>query len=215
MADDPHGPQPILTTGAPLASAQAAMILIHGRGADAASILELAQALALPDVAYLAPQAADNTWYPNRFIAPVAQNEPWLSSALRKVGAVFKPVEAAGLALERTLLLGFSQGACLALEYAARNPRRYGGLAGLSGALIENGDQARSYSGSLAGTPAFLGCSPADPHIPGGRVERSAGLLRDLGADVTLRFYPDLGHAVNEDELDHVRALVRRLVSVN
>ena len=199
-----HQGQAIYTRGAPLADAAAAVIMVHGRGATAGDILTLADEFDAPGVAYLAPQAAGNAWYPNRFIAPIASNEPWLSSALETVGAVFAHVAAAGIPVERTVLLGFSQGGCLALEYAARNPRRYGGLVALSGALIENGDAPRTYIGSLAGTPVFLGCSDNDPHIPAGRLERTAGLLRALGGEVTLRIYPGLGHTVNRDEIEIV-----------
>ena len=199
-----HEGQPIYTHGAPLSGAAVAMIMIHGRGATAADILSLVDELDAPDLVCLAPQAAGNTWYPNRFIAPIASNEPWLSSALETVAAVFAHVAAAGIPPERTVLLGFSQGGCLALEYAARHPRRYGGLVALSGALIENGEAPRTYIGSLAGTPVFLGCSDNDPHIPAGRLERTAGLLRALGGEVTLRVYPGLGHTVNRDEIEVV-----------
>jgi predicted esterase len=205
---DPHAPQPILSAGAPLAQAPAAMILLHGRGAGAGDILALAAELGRPDLAYWAPQAAGSTWYPNRFFMPAAGNEPWLSSALAKVGAVLAQVQAAGLPAERTFLLGFSQGACLALEYVARNPARYAGVFGLSGALIENGDQPRDYPGSLAASPVFLGCSDVDPHIPLERVERSASLLESLGAAVTLRIYRNMGHTVNGDELRFIRGVL-------
>src|SRR5215204_3377139 len=150
-----HRGQPVLTAGAPLAQAKAAMVMVHGRGASARDILLLAQEWNASDVAYLAPQAVNNTWYPNRFIAPVATNEPWLSSALASLDDVLQTVASAGIGAERTVLLGFSQGGCLALEFAARNPRRYGAIVGLSAGLIENGDKPRTYSGSLAGTPVF------------------------------------------------------------
>jgi predicted esterase len=185
--------------------------MIHGRGATAADILSLADEFDAPDLAYLAPQAAGGQWYPNRFIAPVASNEPWLSSALAVVGEVLAHVAGAGIPAERTLLLGFSQGACLTLEYAARNPRRYGGLIGLSGALIENGDQPRDYSGSLDGTPVFLGCGEPDPHIPAGRLQRTADLLRGPGGDVTLRVYPGMGHMVSGDEIEFVKGMIQGL----
>jgi predicted esterase len=187
------------------------MVMVHGRGATAADILSLADELDAPDLAYLAPQAAGGQWYPYRFIEPVARNEPWLSSALEVVGYVLGRVAEAGIPPERTLLLGFSQGACLMLEYAARNPRRYGGLIGLSGALIENGDQPRDYSGLLEGTPVFLGCGEPDPHIPEGRLQRTADLLRGLGGDVTLRVYSGMGHMVNEDEIEVVRGMMDRV----
>jgi predicted esterase len=207
-----HDDQPVHTAGEKLETARAAMIMLHGRGADAPSILELAREFAVPGVAYLAPQAANHTWYPNRFIAPVASNEPWLTSALALVGGAFDHLVAAGLPPDHIFVLGFSQGACLALEFGARNPRRYGGLIALSGALIENGDQPRGYAGSLAGTPVFLGCSDADAHIPADRVVRSADLLLGLGGNVTFRLYPGLGHTVNDDEIARVKKM---LESVN
>src|SRR5688500_17947922 len=188
-----HHGQPVYARGADLGSAKAAMVMVHGRGATAADILSLADEFGAPDLAYLAPQAAGGQWYPNRFIEPVASNEPWLSSALEVVGYVLGRIAEAGIHAERTLLLGFSQGACLTLEFAARNPHRYGGLIGLSGALIENGDEPRDYPGSLDGTSVFLGCGEPDPHIPQGRLQRTADLLRGLGGEVTLRVYPGMG----------------------
>jgi predicted esterase len=177
------------------------MILLHGRGATAQDILGLTVEFALDDVAYLAPQAAGYQWYPNRFVAPVASNEPWLTSALKRVADLLAQIESAGIPLASTYLLGFSQGACLALELAARQPQAYGGVFGLSGALIENGDQPRDYTGSLAGATVFLGCSDVDAHIPAGRVQRSANIFRTLGATVTERIYPGMGHTVNADEI--------------
>ena len=212
--DTPHGlhaGQPVFLAGEPLERARAAMVLAHGRGASAHDILTLADELHVPGFAFLAPQAAGNTWYPNSFLAPLASNEPWLTSALDTIGAALAQVAAAGIPPERTMLLGFSQGACLILEYAARHARRYGGLAGLSGGLIGPDGTPRDYPGSLAGTPAFLGCSDRDPHIPARRVQESADVLRGLGADVTARLYQEMGHAVNDDELEAVRALMRGL----
>ena len=199
MADETqsHRGQPVHTRGSALHTARVAMVMVHGRGARASDILSLVDELEAPGVAYLAPQAAGDAWYPNRFIEPVASNEPWLSSALAAVADTFAQVAAAGITAERTLLLGFSQGACLALEFAARNPRFYGGVIALSGALIENGDKPRDYSGSLAGTPVFLGCSDFDPHIPEGRLQRTADLLAKLDGEVTMRIYPGMGHTVN------------------
>lgn len=204
-----HANQPVYAAGTPLEQAHAVVICVHGRGATARDILALAGEIDAPGVAYLAPQAANNTWYPNRFIMPLASNEPWLTAALEMLDGLVAELGAQGFPPERVALLGFSQGACLALEYAARRPRRYGGLVGLSGALIENGDQPRTYSGDLAGTPVFLGCADEDFHIPAGRVERTAALLAQLGATVTTRIYPGLGHTVNRDEIDHVAALLR------
>lgn len=186
------------------------MLLIHGRGATAESILSLADELAHPDFVYLAPQAAGNTWYPHSFLAPIASNEPYLSSALLAVGDVLDHLENAGIPAERTILLGFSQGACLALEFAARHARRYGGLVGLSGGLIGPDGTPRNYPGSLAGTPVFLGCSDADFHIPQHRVLHSADVLKRLGGEVTTRLYPNMGHTINQDELDLVRGIMAR-----
>lgn len=206
-----HQGMPVLMQGAPLDQAKAAVILLHGRGASAEDILGLAQEFDQPDFVYLAPQAANSTWYPNRFIAPIASNEPWFSSAITTVANLLAQVNAAGIATANTVLLGFSQGACLALEFAARYPQPYGGVIALSGALIENGDKPREYIGSLANTPIFLGCSDVDFHIPKGRVERSATLLQQLGADVTLRLYPGMGHTVNQDEIEFVQSVISGL----
>lgn len=208
-----HGGAPLLAAGAPLLGAQAAMILVHGRGASARDILSLAGEWDAPGVAFLAPQAANNTWYPNRFIAPVATNEPWLSSALTLLDGLVAQIAAAGIPPERTLLLGFSQGGCLALEYGARHPRRYGGLVGLSAGLIENGDQPRTYSGSLAGVSVLLGCSDVDFHIPLERVESTAERLAHMGAEVDKRIYRNMDHTVNRDEIGAVQQMLDRVLA--
>jgi phospholipase/carboxylesterase len=208
----PHRGQPIRFAGQPLDRARAAMLMVHGRGARAEDILSLADQFEQPDFAYLAPQAAGNTWYPNRFIAPIAENEPWLSSALEFVGDVLKQITAAGIPHERTILLGFSQGACLTLEFAARNARRYGGVMGLSGALIGPEDTPREYQGSLDRTPVFLGCSDVDFHVPRERVDETAEILRKLGGDVTERIYPHMDHTVNQDEIDFVRGGMKKVI---
>jgi predicted esterase len=203
-----HQGQPIARAGQALDQAQAALILLHGRGATAASILLLAEELYHPAYAYVAPQAANNTWYPYTFLAPMAQNEPWLSSALARVGEVVAMVEAAGIPAKHIVLGGFSQGACLASEFVARNARRYGGLLAFSGGLIGPPGTPRAYTGSLDGTPVFLGCSDVDPHIPKARVEETAAVLEGLGAQVTMRLYPGMGHTINGDEITHARALL-------
>ena len=211
----PEGPAQgvrVLQAGAPLREARAAMILLHGRGASAEDIMLLGQELSMPGFTYLAPQAAGNTWYPNRYSAPIPSNEPWLSSALEAVEALVRRVEAV-VPAERTVLLGFSQGGCLTLEFAARHARRYGAVVGLSAALIGPPDTPRDYPGSLDGTPVFLGCSDVDPHVAAADVLASADVLRRLGGDVTVRLYPGLGHEVNEDELEHVRGLMQALVA--
>jgi phospholipase/carboxylesterase len=209
----PHQGQRTLSAGSPLGQAKAAMVLLHGRGATAQSILALADELTHPDITYLAPQAVENTWYPHRFLAPIQSNEPYLSSALYAVGDVMAGLTKAGIPAKRTILLGFSQGACLALEFAARNARRYGGVVGLSGGLIGPEGTPRDYPGTLAATPVFLGCSDVDFHIPTGRVVHSADVLRQLGAEVTMRLYPNMGHTINEDELAAVREMVENALA--
>jgi predicted esterase len=188
------------------------MLMLHGRGASAEDILSLANEFNMPGFAYLAPQATGNTWYPNRFLVPLEENEPWLSSALKFVDDVLTEIINAGTPAERIILLGFSQGACLTLEFAARNARRYGGVVGLSGALIGPDDTPRDYKGSLAGTTVFLGCSDVDFHVPKERVDETAEVMRRLGGEVTERLYPNMGHTINQDEIDFVRGMMQRLV---
>jgi predicted esterase len=209
---DPHANAPVFATGASLADSDAAMILLHGRGAGAEDILGLAPAIQRPALAYLAPDAVGRAWYPQRFTAPVAMNEPYLSSALALITRLVAHVEASGILAEKLILLGFSQGACLALEFAARNPRRYGGLIGLSGGLIGDKIAAENYPGALAGTPTFLGCSDVDPHIPLARVRESTAILKGMGAEVTERIYANAGHTVLPDEVTHIQAIVDTLV---
>ena len=207
-----HQGQPVLAAGEPLDRARAVMVMVHGRGATAQDILKVADELAQPGFAYLAPQAAGNTWYPNSFLAPIPSNEPGLSSGLAAIADVLTQVSKTGTPPERTMLLGFSQGACLTLEFVARHARRYGGVAGLSGGLIGPDGTPRDYVGTLAGTPILLGCSDVDPHIPKGRVQHTAEVLRQLDGDVTMRLYPNMGHAINQDELDFIRGMMRNLV---
>ena len=206
---DPHRGQPVLAMGTPPDQARTAVVCLHGRGAGADDILGLAEVLGLPDLAYVAPEAADAVWYPEHFQVPTARNQPWLDSALGVVSALLDHLAASGIPAERVALLGFSQGACLATEYAARNPRRYLAVIGLSGGLIGADDELGGHAGDLAGTPVFLGCSDVDYYIPKERVERTAEVLRGLGADVTTRLYRGMGHTVNEDELDFARGLLR------
>jgi len=184
------------------------MIMVHGRGGSADDILGLASELPAPGFAFLAPQAAGHTWYPNRFLAPIESNEPGFSSALSVLADIEAGVLEAGVPPEAVFLLGFSQGACLVLEYAARNARRFGGVIGLSGGLIGPEGTPRDYPGSFLGTPVFMGCSDMDPHIPKERFQQSAEVLRGLGANVTARLYPNMGHTVNEDEIDAVRSMM-------
>lgn len=200
-------------SGLPLEKAQAAMILVHGRGASARDILSLAEEFEESGFTFLAPQAYQNTWYPHRFNVPTAANEPWLSSALRTIENTIGQIKQSGIAEEKIILLGFSQGACLVLEYAARYARRFGGVIGLSGGLIGADDEPRQDRGNLAGTPVFLGCSTDDFHIPEYRVRQSAKILAQRGAQVETRFYPDLGHSINQDEIALVQQLMTQLTA--
>ena len=206
--DDPHAGQQVLRFGPDPDNARVAAVLAHGRGGSAQDMLSLARDLRTTDVLYLAPQAADNTWYPLSFLAPLDQNEPWLGSGLRFLSRVVGELGRRGFAPDRIALIGFSQGACLTLELAARNARRFGAVIGLSGGVIGPPGTPRNYSGSMAKTPVFLGCSDDDPHIPLARVHETADVFRNLGAIVDERIYPQMGHTVNRNELDAVRQIL-------
>ena len=208
-----HENQDVATAGRDLRQATAAMIMIHGRGATAESILTLSSEFDAPGLAYLAPQAANNTWYPYSFLSPLSQNEPFLSSALATLDALVTHAGAAGIPPEKMVLLGFSQGACLASEYVARHPARYGGLVAFSGGLIGPAGTPRNYQGSLEGLPVFLGCSDADPHSPAERVQETEQVLQKMGAAVTMRLYPGMGHTVNQDEIDFVQQLLGQMLA--
>jgi predicted esterase len=205
---DPHAGQPVLHRGPDVDAARLVAILIHGRGASAEDILGLASEFAVDDVAYLAPQAANHTWYPYSFLSPIPQNEPFLTSALGILSSLVARLVEQHVPSERVVILGFSQGACLTLEFAARNPRRYAAIVGLSGGLIGPPGTPRLYPGSLEGTPAFLGCSDVDAHIPVERVRESAAVLRTMKASVDERIYRGMGHTVNADELRAVTTLL-------
>jgi len=210
MADgqSPHAQQAPATAGVSLEAADAAVVAVHGRGATAQGILQLVAQLDVDGVAGVAPQASRNTWYPTGFMEPIEQNEPWLSAALSTLGDLVASVEEEGVPAERIVLLGFSQGACLASEFLARNARRYGGHVALSGGLIGPPGTPRDYEGTLDGTPVFLGCSDRDPHIPEERVHETAEVYGELGADVTTRIYEGMGHTVNQDEIEAAREIV-------
>jgi predicted esterase len=206
----PHGGTSILTAGAPLDKARGALVLMHGRGATADDILALRGEWRASGFTFVAPQAAEFTWYSNTFLAPLEQNEPHLSSALALLGAIVDELGDRGVPAERQILLGFSQGGCLVLEFAGRFARRWGGVVGLSAGLIGPPGRRWNFAGSLDRTPVFLGCSDTDPHIPRGRVEESAAELKRIGGEVELRIYPGLGHTINRDELDHVQRMIDR-----
>jgi len=209
----PHQGQKVYTVGEPLENADSAMILVHGRGATAPSILELAGAFPAPGMVYLAPQAMGNTWYPYSFLSPRQQNEPGISSGLLAIKSVVDRVVEAGIPTERIVLGGFSQGACLASEFVAAHPTRYGGLLVFSGGLIGPQDAPLSFSGDLQLTPVFLGCSDTDFHIPLDRVDETARVFEGLGASVTKKIYPGMDHTIIQDEVDQGRLLLNDLMS--
>lgn len=202
MTTDPHAGSPVLQAGAALAQADLAVVLLHGRGGSAEDILELSSAFALPNVAYLAPQAAGHTWYPLSFLAPRAANEPYLSSALRKVASVVHSLKQSGFDRERIVIAGFSQGACLATEFVASHPARYGGLIAFTGGLIGPPGSIHPSAPELAGTPVLLSSGDPDPHVPWARVEESAQILAGMGAHVTKRRYPGRPHTISQEELE-------------
>ncbi|MCL7418406.1 MAG: alpha/beta hydrolase [Halalkalicoccus sp.] len=209
--DDPHQGQSLETAGAPPEAADAVVILLHGRSSTAKDILRLVDEFLHHGVMYLAPQAARRMWYPRSGYAPFEDNEPWFSSALDRVSKALEVAATADVPPERTLLLGFSQGGCLASEFVARNPRRYGGLVVLSGSLL--GPEVRKeYAGSIGGTPVFLGCSSDDPYVAAARIHGTARVFERLNGDVTSRLYEGLGHAINDDEMQTINTLVDQLV---
>lgn len=206
----PHETSPIYTAGAKLEEAKAAMILVHGRGASAQDILSLSTPLNFPGVAYFAPQAEDFIWYPNRLIAPVESNEPYLSAAIAKLDGLVKHIEASGIPAEKIFIGGFSQGASLSSEYVIRNPRPYGGLLIFSGGYIWQSGKTREVTGNVGGMPVFNGCSNIDPFIPLERVKETTSLLTSMGADVIERIYPGMDHTINEEELEMARKLIEK-----
>lgn len=207
----PHDREPMTPLGAPLGAAPVAVVLIHGRNAGPANILDLAARFLRPELTYLAPAAAGRTWYPHSFLASRDSNEPGLSSALGVMARLVGEAEAAGVPRRQVVIAGFSQGACLAAEFAVRHPARYGGIAVYSGGVIGPPGTAWPDTGDLAGTPMFFGCSDADSHVPDARVGESAALCTRLGAEVTRRVYPGMGHLVNDDEIAWMQTLLATL----
>lgn len=204
-----HSPDTYEKSGVCMLDADRAMILVHGRGATAQNILELAKYFQQPGMAFIAPRATGNTWYPHSFLMPLKQNEPYLSSALAVLDTLVGRILENGIPSENIYLLGFSQGACLSLEFAARNARPYGGVFGLSGGLIGPDSTPRNYGGNFGGTPVFLGCSDVDPHIPKKRVLESAAVFQEMGASVTTQIYPNMPHTIIEDELNRINEILK------
>jgi len=211
LRNNPHQNQPVLFTGEKIETAKAAMILIHGRGSTAKEILTLSNEFTHTGFLFAAPQALGNTWYPYSFLYPLEENEPGLSSGLYVIDELVNNLLKAGISLKHIMLLGFSQGACLILEYAARNAKRYGGVIGFSGGLIGDKINRKNYKGSFEQTPVFLGCSDVDPHIPIKRVEETEVIIKNMEGDVTMRIYKNMGHTINTDEINFVRNLIKNL----
>ena len=211
MIADPHRNQAVLRFGLQLDEAENAIILLHGRGGSPRDMLSLGEALGGSDFAFLAPKAADGTWYPRSFLSPLEQNEPSLTSALDKVEALVQLVAAAGISAENLVIAGFSQGACLATEFVARHPRKYAGLVAFTGGLIGSTDSELAHSGDLAGTPSFLGSGDPDPHVPWSRVNQSAEIIRTMGAYVGLHRYPGMPHTVTSEEIAAAREHIPNL----
>jgi predicted esterase len=205
---EPHAGHPVVEAGVPLGQAPAAVIMVHGRNAGPANILDLVPRLARPNLTYLAPAAANRTWYPQSFMAEIASNEPGLSSGLSVLESVVARTQAAGIPQSRVVLLGFSQGACLTAEFAVRHASRFGGVLVFSGGVIGPPGTRWDDAGRFDGTPVFLGCSDHDSHVPESRVSESAELFRRMGADVTRRIYPAMGHLVNDDEIAFAQELL-------
>lgn len=198
----------IHTKGKPLKEAKKALIMIHGRGGNAGDILNLGDHLQVEGFALLAPQATNNTWYPHSFLAPEAQNEPWLSSALENLKKLLEDVKAAGIPTEHIYFLGFSQGACLCLEFVTRNAQKYGGVAAFTGGLIGEALNPENYNGDFNGTPVFIGTGNPDAHVPVERVHETAGIMEKLNAAVKVKIYDNRPHSISQDEIQQANSLI-------
>jgi phospholipase/carboxylesterase len=198
----------VLSSGKKLSEASKVLIMIHGRGANAEDILTIADHLDVKDFALLAPQATNHTWYPYSFMAPAAENEPWLSSALAILKEIVDNLVSKGILPGNIFFLGFSQGACLTLEFVARHAIRYGGVVAFTGGLIGDKLKPGNYKGDFAGTPVFMGTSDPDPHVPVERVNDSASLLEKMNATVIKKIYKNMGHTINQDEIGTVNEFI-------
>ena len=207
----PHQNQPVKTAGAAPEDAELAMILVHGRGASAESMLLFADEFGRDSIHYRALQASGHTWYPQSFLAPKEQNQPGINSGLQAIYDQIQLLNNSGIATEKIILLGFSQGACLSSELAARHPQQFGGIVAFSGGLIGDEINPKDYKGSFEDTPIFMGCSDRDPHIPQERVDETEQVFRQLGAKVTKKIYKGMGHTVNRDEIENVQKMIANL----
>lgn len=198
----------IIRAGKDIKEAQKVLVLLHGRGASAQDILSVASYLPVKDYALLAPQATNHTWYPYSFLMPLKQNEPWLSSAVDVLKEIVSDIHAQGIASEQIYWLGFSQGACLTLEFTTRNATRWGGIIAFTGGLIGDKLYTENYTGDFNGTPVFIGTSDPDPHVPVERVDESASILQQMHASVTKKVYKNMGHTISQDEIDQVNTLI-------
>lgn len=213
VLNGPHQDKPKASKGLSLQKAKAAMIMIHGRGASAESIVQLSDEFGFPEVHYVAPQAGGHTWYPYSFLAGINMNEPGISSGIKAIDELRKEINDSGIPNERIFFLGFSQGACLTLEYVARHPDKYAGVFALTGGLIGPEVSLSNYEGNLMETPIFIGSSDIDPHVPLERVNESEYILSELGGRVNKVIYPGMGHFVNEDEIKQVRSIMAQTLS--
>ncbi|MCC9061564.1 alpha/beta hydrolase [Flavobacterium piscisymbiosum] len=197
-----------ITDGVPLNDAKKALIMIHGRGASAHDILSISKHLKVDDFALVAPQAENRTWYPYSFLAPINENEPSFSKSLEAIHNVVVAIQQNGIEKENIYFLGFSQGACLALEFTARNAAKYGGVVAFTGGLIGDKVYENHYEGNFENTPIFIGTSDPDFHVPVERVNESEALLKKMGANVTKKIYENMGHTISQDEIDLVNELI-------
>ncbi len=204
----PHAGQPVITAGAPLGASPVAVIMIHGRNAGPENILDMARRFERPAVTYLAPAAAGRTWYPLSFMADIDANEPGISSGIAAIATLLARIEASGVDATRVVLCGFSQGACLISEFAIRHARRFGGVLVFSGGAIGPVGTTWEFGGDFAGTPVFFGCSDVDAHVPATRVRETADVFTRMGANVTTRIYPAMGHLVSDDEIAHAQSVL-------
>ncbi len=206
-----HDNTPLLHGGAEVDDAKAVAILLHGRGGSADDFLALSRWIDVAGIAYLVPQAANRTWYPYSFLSPLENNQPDLDSALARIESIVSALLRQKVASEKIAIVGFSQGACIASEFVARHPRRYGAVAALTGGLIGPDDVVRDYAGSLDGTPVFLGASDPDPHVPWSRVEETARIFSAMGAAVELKRYKNQPHMIGDDQMEHVKTMIASL----